>query len=106
MDKGRVGAIALERGAVGQRLELVPRDRNRKLGRSLADRKEWRPALDALRLSLDLREAADLRGQYERLRVEAGLPGPAHELTEDYIRSAPARRSSACSRAPKNSASR
>ncbi len=43
------------------------------LGRSLADRKEWRPALDALRLSLDLREAADLRGQYERLRVEHGF---------------------------------
>ncbi len=44
------------------------------VGRSLADRKEWRPALDALRLSLDLREAADLRGQYERLRVRARLP--------------------------------
>jgi uncharacterized protein YfaS (alpha-2-macroglobulin family) len=43
------------------------------LGRSLADRKEWRPALDVLRLSLDLRETADLRGQYERLRVEHGF---------------------------------
>jgi hypothetical protein len=43
------------------------------LGRVLADRKEWRPALDALRLSLDLRETADLRGQYERLRVEHGF---------------------------------
>jgi uncharacterized protein YfaS (alpha-2-macroglobulin family) len=43
------------------------------LGRSLADRKEWRGALDALRLSLDLRETADLRGQYERLRVEHGF---------------------------------
>ena len=43
------------------------------LGRTFADRKEWRPALDALRLSLDLRETADLRGQYERLRVEHGF---------------------------------
>src|SRR5450631_535048 len=43
------------------------------LGRALADRKEWRGALDALRLSLDLRETADLRGQYERLRVEHGF---------------------------------
>ncbi len=43
------------------------------LGRVLADRKDWRPALDALRLSLDLRETADLRGQYERLRVEHGF---------------------------------
>src|SRR5674476_279921 len=42
------------------------------LGRALADRKQWRPALDALRLSLELRETADLRGQYERLRVEHG----------------------------------
>src|SRR5450830_517184 len=40
------------------------------LGKTFADRKQWRGALDALRLSLDLREAADLRGQYERLRVE------------------------------------
>jgi len=43
------------------------------LGRALADRKEWRPSLDALRLSLDLRETADLRGQYERLRLEHGF---------------------------------
>src|SRR5580693_1076180 len=30
------------------------------LGRTLSDRKIWRPALDALRLSLELREAADV----------------------------------------------
>lgn len=43
------------------------------LGRTLADRQQWRPALDTMRLSLDLRETADLRGQYERLRIEHGF---------------------------------
>src|ERR1700730_4817606 len=43
------------------------------LGRSLSDRKLWRPALDALRLSLDLREVADVRGSYEKLRDEHGF---------------------------------
>ncbi|TAH67668.1 MAG: alpha-2-macroglobulin family protein [Rhodopseudomonas palustris] len=43
------------------------------LGRAMAERKLWRPALDALRLSLELRETADVRGQYERLRDEYGF---------------------------------
>lgn len=43
------------------------------LGRSLSDRKLWRPALDALRLSLDMREVADVRGSYEKLRDEHGF---------------------------------
>lgn len=43
------------------------------LGKSLADRKLWRPALDSLRLSLDLREVADVRGQYEKLRDDHGF---------------------------------
>jgi uncharacterized protein YfaS (alpha-2-macroglobulin family) len=43
------------------------------LGRSFADRKLWRPALDTLRLSLELREVADLRGLYERLRDDHGF---------------------------------
>ena len=43
------------------------------LGRTFSDRHLWRPALDALRLSLDLREVADVRGQYERLREEHGF---------------------------------
>src|SRR6476646_10177269 len=43
------------------------------LGRALADRQQWRGALDAMRASLDLREAADLRGQYEKLRAEYGF---------------------------------
>src|SRR5215475_13991821 len=43
------------------------------LGRTLADRQQWRGALDAMRASLDLRETADLRGQYEKLRAEYGF---------------------------------
>jgi uncharacterized protein YfaS (alpha-2-macroglobulin family) len=43
------------------------------LGNLLSQREEWRPALDALRLSLELREVADVRGQYERLREAHGF---------------------------------
>src|SRR6195952_5123691 len=43
------------------------------LGRSMSERKLWRPALDALRLSLDLREVAEVRGSYEKLRDEHGF---------------------------------
>ena len=39
----------------------------------MSDRKLWRPALDALRLSLDMREVADVRGQYEKMRDEHGF---------------------------------
>src|SRR5579871_176675 len=43
------------------------------LGRALSDRKLWRPSLDALRLSLDLREVADVRASYEKMRDEHGF---------------------------------
>jgi len=43
------------------------------LGRALSERKLWRPALDALRLSLELRETAEVRGSYEKLRDEHGF---------------------------------
>jgi alpha-2-macroglobulin len=43
------------------------------LGRTFAERKLWRPALDALRLSLELREAPDVRVRYEQLRAEHGF---------------------------------
>jgi alpha-2-macroglobulin len=43
------------------------------LGRTLADRQQWRGALDAMRAFLDLRETAELRGQYEKLRAEYGF---------------------------------
>src|SRR5665647_948346 len=55
------------------------------LGRALADRKQWRPALDALRLSLELRETADLRGQYERLRVEHGFRYLDYSVDSDAV---------------------
>ena len=43
------------------------------LGRALSERKLWRPALDALRLSLDQREVAEVRGRYEKMRDEHGF---------------------------------
>jgi alpha-2-macroglobulin len=43
------------------------------LGRALSERKLWRPALDSLRMSLDMREVADVRGNYEKLRDEHGF---------------------------------
>jgi alpha-2-macroglobulin len=43
------------------------------LGRALSERKLWRPALDALRMSLDLREVADVRASYEKMRDEHGF---------------------------------
>ncbi len=55
------------------------------LGRTLADRKEWRGALDAMRLALEIREAADLRGQYERLRGEHGFRLLDYSVDSDAI---------------------
>src|ERR1043166_5273544 len=43
------------------------------IARSYADRQLWRPALDAMRLSLELREVADVRQQYERMREDHGF---------------------------------
>ncbi len=43
------------------------------LGNALGQSQLWRPALDALRLSLELREVADVRGQYEKLREQHGF---------------------------------
>ncbi|HVV41889.1 MAG TPA: alpha-2-macroglobulin [Nitrobacter sp.] len=43
------------------------------LGRAFSERKLWRPALDALRLSLDQREVADVRAQYEKMRDDHGF---------------------------------
>ena len=43
------------------------------LGRIFAERKLWRPALDSLQLSLDLRDAPDVRGLYEQLRDQHGF---------------------------------
>ncbi len=43
------------------------------VARTYADRSVWRPALDALRISLDLREVAEVRQQYERIREDHGF---------------------------------
>jgi uncharacterized protein YfaS (alpha-2-macroglobulin family) len=43
------------------------------MGRSFGDRKIWRRALDTLRLSLELREVADVRALYERMRTDHGF---------------------------------
>lgn len=43
------------------------------LGRSFAERKLWRPALDSLQLSLDLRNMDDVRALYEQLRAQHGF---------------------------------
>jgi hypothetical protein len=43
------------------------------IGRSYGDRRIWRPALDALRLSLERREVADVRALYERMREDHGF---------------------------------
>jgi uncharacterized protein YfaS (alpha-2-macroglobulin family) len=43
------------------------------LGNAMQSRHLWRPALDSLRMSLDLKEVADIRAQYEKLRDEQGF---------------------------------
>jgi uncharacterized protein YfaS (alpha-2-macroglobulin family) len=55
------------------------------LSRSYSDRRIWRPALDAMRLSLDLRETAELRAQYERLRAEYGFRLLDYSVDSDAV---------------------
>jgi uncharacterized protein YfaS (alpha-2-macroglobulin family) len=43
------------------------------LGCTQSDLKKWRPALDALRLSLELREVAEVRALYETMRSDHGF---------------------------------
>src|SRR4030081_2171092 len=39
----------------------------------MSERKLWRPALDSLRLSLDIKEVAEVRGAYEKVRDDHGF---------------------------------
>ena len=55
------------------------------LGKTSADRKAWRPALDTMRLALELRESADLRGQYERLRADYGFRMLDYSVDSDAV---------------------
>jgi uncharacterized protein YfaS (alpha-2-macroglobulin family) len=43
------------------------------IGRTYASRRVWRPALDTLRLSLELSENAEIRARYEKLREDHGF---------------------------------
>ena len=43
------------------------------LSRTFADRRVWRPALDTLRIALDLREEGDARARYEQMRADHGF---------------------------------
>ena len=55
------------------------------LGHTLGDRQQWRGAIDSLRLSLELRETADLRSQYEKLRAEHGFRLLDYTVDSDSI---------------------
>src|SRR5271154_2880883 len=55
------------------------------LGTLLSQRQQWRPSLDALRLSLDAREVADVRGQYERLRDQYGFRVLDYTIDADTV---------------------
>jgi hypothetical protein len=55
------------------------------LGKTLADRKQWRGALEAMRYALDIREVADLRGQYEKLRADYGFRMLDYSVDSDAV---------------------
>ena len=55
------------------------------LGQTLASRKMWRPALDTLRLSLNMRENAETRGDYEKLRAEHGFRMLDYTVDSDAV---------------------
>jgi hypothetical protein len=76
----RERTVLLERSATAayiayQRTKLPAEEAEALLiiSRSYADRQLWRPALDAMRLSLEIREVADVRRQYERMREDHGF---------------------------------
>src|SRR3974390_219429 len=53
------------------------------LGRAFADRQMGRPALDTLRLSLDQKEVAEVRAQYEKLRDDHGFKLVDYSIDSD-----------------------
>jgi uncharacterized protein YfaS (alpha-2-macroglobulin family) len=55
------------------------------LGHVLAERKLYRPALDAMRIALDARESASLRAQYETLRASHGFRMLDYTIDSDAI---------------------
>src|SRR5215467_10452540 len=76
----RERTMLLERAATAAYIAyLRSKDQNEEaeallvIARSYADRQLWRPALDAMRISLELREVAEVRLQYERMREDHGF---------------------------------
>ncbi len=59
LDRASTSAYIAYQRATARDLEA---DSLAMLSNTLADRKQWRPALDSMRLALDLRESADRRG--------------------------------------------
>jgi uncharacterized protein YfaS (alpha-2-macroglobulin family) len=55
------------------------------LGNALAERKFYRPALDAMRLALAARESSGLRAQYETLRASYGFRMLDYTVDSDAI---------------------
>jgi hypothetical protein len=55
------------------------------LGTTLADRKMYRPALNAMRIALAARESASLRGQYETLRASHGFRMLDYSIDSDAM---------------------
>jgi uncharacterized protein YfaS (alpha-2-macroglobulin family) len=53
------------------------------LGRTYSERRIWRPALNALRLSLELREVADTRALYEKMREDHGFRMVDYSIDSD-----------------------
>jgi len=82
LDRATTAAYIAYQRASGRDVEA---DSLALLGKTFADRKMWRPALDSMRLALDLRESADLRGQYERLRGEYGFRMLDYSVDSDAI---------------------
>ncbi len=82
LDRASTAAYIAYNRASGRDLEA---DSLAVLGKTLADRKQWRPALDAMHFALDLRESAGLRGQYERLRSEYGFRMLDYSVDSDAV---------------------
>ena len=82
LDRASTAAYIAYQRAADRNLEA---DSLSVLGRTLTDRQQWRGALNSLRLSLELRETAELRGQYEKLRVEHGFRLLDYTVNSDSI---------------------
>jgi alpha-2-macroglobulin len=65
--------IAYQRTSGGAKASAQEAEALSLVGQSFALRSLWRPALDALRVSLELREVAEVRTQYDKLRDDHGF---------------------------------